>query len=388
MPHTLTSVPLTPLLLPEDPETALTALQHALDEVHRGEHAIAPLTDPAAADGLPRTVPAGTAVVLSTSGSSGVPKRTLLSRNALLASAQASAERLGGAGDWLLCLPPGFVAGFQVISRAVLGGTRVSALAGGHFDPAGFAAAARAMPAGRRYTSLVPTQVQRLLADAESREALGGFDKVLIGGARLDEQTGARLRAVTDAVITYGMTETCGGCVYDGRPLDGVRVRIVDDIVHLGGEVVADGYLDAAEQPFYLEGETRWYRTADRGRWSRGLLEPLGRIDDLINTGGVKVSAVAVEQALTGVAGVQAAVVLGLPDREWGEAVGAYVVSQPGFSPPEAAVLREAVRRLLGRAAAPKRLLVGGELPLLPNSKIDRRRVRELLAGNGIGAEL
>ncbi|WP_083913392.1 AMP-binding protein [Nocardia concava] len=386
MPHTSTSIPLTPLLVPEDPDTAVAALQHAIDAVHRGGHAIAPITDPGAAAALPPTVPAGTAVVLSTSGSSGVPKRTLLSRNALLASAQASAERLGGAGDWLLCLPPGFVAGFQVISRAVLGGTRVSGLAGGRFDPAGFAAAARAMPAGRRYTSLVPTQVQRLLAEPESREALAGFDKVLIGGARLDEETGARLRAVTDAVITYGMTETCGGCVYDGRPLRGVQVRLIDDIIHLGGDVVADGYLGAAEQPFYREADTRWYRTADRGRWADGLLVPTGRIDDLINTGGVKVSAVAVEQALTEVAGVQAAVVMGLPDREWGEAIGAYVVAPHGM--PEVAVLREAVRARLGRAAVPKRVLVGSALPLLPNSKIDRRTVRELLAGTGIGAEL
>ncbi|MFE3023495.1 AMP-binding protein [Nocardia tengchongensis] len=376
MPHP--AIPLTPLLLPEDPDAAVDALQRAIELAYTGEQAIAPVTDSAQAQQLPPTVPATTAVLLSTSGSSGVPKRTLLSRNALLASAQASAERLGGAGDWLLCLPAGFVAGFQVISRAALGGTRVTTLPGGHFDPAAFAAAARRMPAGRRYASLVPTQVTRLLADAESRSALGCFDKILIGGARLDDETGRRLRELTDAVVTYGMTETCGGCVYDGVPLRGVEARIVDGLIHLGGDVVADGYLgDAGEQPFYREGDTRWYRTSDRGHWSQELLVPTGRVDDLINTGGVKVSAVAIEQALTGIPGIESAVVMGVPDREWGELVGAYIVTRRAISDLEP--LRDSVRRRLGRAAVPKRFVLGTELPLLPNSKIDRRAVHQRL---------
>ncbi|APA99455.1 o-succinylbenzoate--CoA ligase [Nocardia seriolae] len=380
MTNTMPSIPLTPLLVPEDPELAVTALQRAVEAAHRGDRAVAPITDPAQARSLPETVAAGTAALLSTSGSSGVPKRTLLSRSALLASARATSERLGGPGDWLLCLPAGFVAGFQVISRAVLGGTRVSALREGRFDPAGFAAAARALPAGRRYTSLVPTQIARLLADAESRDALAGFDRVLIGGARLDEATDRRLRAVTAAVITYGMTETCGGCVYDGVPLRGVRVRIVDELIHIGGDVVADGYLDPpADQPFYTEDGTRWYRTADRGLLSADVLVPTGRIDDLINTGGVKVSAIAIEQALSEFSDIQAAVVMGVPDPEWGELVGAYVVPRQGVPMPDPELLRDRVRQRLGRAAVPKRFVLGTEVPLLPNSKIDRRAVHQRL---------
>lgn len=376
MPHPV--IPLTPLPLPEDPDTAVDALQRAIELAYTGDRAIAPVTDSVQAQQLPPTVPATTAVLLSTSGSSGAPKRTLLSRTALLASAQASAERLGGAGDWLLCLPAGFVAGFQVISRAALGGTRVTTLPGGHFDPVAFAAAARRMPTGRRYASLVPTQVTRLLADAESRSALGCFDKILIGGARLDEETGHKLRELTDAVVTYGMTETCGGCVYDGVPLRGVEARIVDGLIHLGGDVVADGYLgDAVEQPFYREGDTRWYRTSDRGHWSQDLLVPTGRVDDLINTGGVKVSAVAIEQALTGIPGIESAVVMGVPDHEWGELVGAYIVTRQAI--PDLEPLRDSVRRRLGRAAVPKRFVLGTELPLLPNSKIDRRAVHQRL---------
>ncbi|MFF0637425.1 AMP-binding protein [Nocardia sp. NPDC004151] len=380
MPHPSDSIPLTPLLVPEDPDAAVDTVRRAIELAYRGGEAIAPITDPVQAQGLPPTVPATTAVVLSTSGSSGVPKRTLLSRIALAASAEASSERLGGAGDWLLCLPAGFVAGFQVISRATLGGTRVTTLPGGHFDPAAFAAAARRLPAGRRYTSLVPTQVTRLLSDAESRTALAVFDKILIGGARLDDETGRVLRELTDAVVTYGMTETCGGCVYDGTPLRGVRVEIIDGIIHLGGSVVADGYLDVAgEQPFYREGGTRWYRTSDRGHWSQELLVPTGRVDDLINTGGVKVSAVAIEQALTGVPWIESAVVMGVPDREWGELVGAYLVTRHSIPDHDLEPLRERVRQRLGRAAVPKRFVLGAELPLLANQKIDRRAVRDRL---------
>ncbi|MBL1076332.1 AMP-binding protein [Nocardia sp. 2] len=378
------TVPLRPLLLPEDAEQAVVLLRQEIERMHRGGAAIAPVTNLEQVRALPETVPESVAVVLSTSGSSGVPKRTMLSRNALAASARASSARLGGAGEWLLCLPAGFIAGFQVVSRAVLGGTRVQALGGGAFHAAGFAAAARRLGAGTRYTSLVPTQVKRLLADAEGRAALALFDKVLIGGAPLDAQSDRRLREITGAVVTYGMTETCGGCVYDGRPLDGVQVRLVDGVIHLGGDVVADGYLGAAladSACFYTDGDRRWYRTADRGHWSDGLLVPTGRVDDLINTGGMKVSALAIEAAVAEFDGVDTAVILGLPDPEWAAAVGAYIVVRQGFPPPDPEALRAHVRERLGRAAAPKRIVFGETLPLLPNSKIDRRAVREFLSG-------
>ncbi|NNH69622.1 AMP-binding protein [Nocardia uniformis] len=378
----MSTIPLQPLVLPTDPGAAVALLQREISRVYAGGAAIAPIADAAQAQDLPATVPASTAVVLCTSGSSGVPKRTMLSRTALLASARASAARLGGDGDWLLCLPMGFVAGFQVVSRAVLGGRQVTALAGSHFDTGEFAASAHRMRPGRRYTALVPTQVRRLLADAESRTALAGFDAVLVGGAPMDPETARRLRDSTDVVLTYGMTETCGGCVYDGVPLDGVRIRIVDGVIHIGGDIVAGGYLGADEAEaarFYTDDGLSWYRTADRGVWADGRLIPTGRIDDLINTGGVKVSATAVEAALLELDWVDAAVVLGLPDQEWGELVGAYVLARDGISPPDIELLRETIRGRLGRAAVPKRIVIGNDLPLLPNSKIDRRAIRNRL---------
>ncbi|WP_084535186.1 AMP-binding protein [Nocardia yamanashiensis] len=377
-----TRVPLRPVVLPVDAAAAAELLAGEILRALDGGDAIAPVTDSTAAQGLPRVVPANVAVVLSTSGSSGVPKRTMLSGSALRASCAATARRLGGDGDWLLCLPAGFVAGFQVIARAALGGTTVFTLDGGKFDPAGFAAAVERMGAGRRYTSLVPTQVKRLLEDPDGRKALARMDRVLVGGAALDRNLADRLRELTTVVTTYGMTETCGGCVYDGVPLDGVEVRIVDGLIHLGGPSIAEGYLGAAPEEaarFYAADGRRWYSTADRGQFTDGLLTPTGRVDDLINTGGVKVSAVAIEAVLAELDWIDSAVVMGLPDPEWGELVSACVVPRPGGAAVDTAPMRELIRARLGRAAVPKRVVVLDELPLLPNSKIDRLAIRELL---------
>ncbi|UGT38483.1 AMP-binding protein [Nocardia yamanashiensis] len=370
------------MVLPADPAAAADLLAGEVRRALDGGTAIAPVTDSVAARGIPATVPAQVAVVLSTSGSSGAPKRTMLSGAALRASCAATAHRLGGDGDWLLCLPAGFVAGFQVIARAALGGTTVFTLDGGKFDPAGFAAAVERMGTGRRYTSLVPTQVKRLLEDSDGRKALARMDRVLVGGAALDRNLADRLRELTTAVTTYGMTETCGGCVYDGVPLDGVAVRIVDGLIHLGGPSIAEGYLGAAPEEaarFYAADGRRWYATADRGQFTDGLITPTGRVDDLINTGGVKVSAVAIEAVLAELDWIDSAVVLGLPDPEWGELVSACVVPRPGGAAVDAEPLRELIRARLGRAAVPKRVVVLDELPLLPNSKIDRLAIRELL---------
>ncbi|MEU8963884.1 AMP-binding protein [Streptomyces sp. NPDC048491] len=380
----MSAIPLRPIVLPAEPGAAVRLLLPEIERMQRGGDAIAPVSDPAQTAHLPPTVPEGTGVVLSTSGSTGPPKRTALPRTALLASAHATLARLGGPGEWLLCLPLGFVAGFQVLSRAGVGGTAVTTLAGGRFDAAAFVAAARRMGSGRRYTALVPTQVRRLLADAEARAELARFDAVLVGGAPLDRATADRLREVTRHLSTYGMTETGGGCVYDGVPLDGVQVRLVDDIVHIGGPTVAGTYLGAAEAEqsrFSVDAAgVRWFRTADRARWDAGRLVPLGRTDDLINTGGVKVSAGAVEEVLLGLDWVDSAVVMGLPDPEWGELVSAHVVPRAGMRALGSGAVRESVGRLLGRAAMPKRVVFGEDLPLLPNSKIDRSAIRTRLS--------
>jgi len=337
-----------------------------------------------------------TALVLATSGSSGPAKHVLLPSSALLASASATHDRLGGPGRWLLALPARHVAGLQVLVRSLVTGTPPTVLdLDGGFDPAAFAAAAAGTgrPAGsdRRYTSLVPTQLGRLLdAGGAPLAALAGFDAVLVGGATTpaplrERAQGAGVRLVT----TYGMSETAGGCVYDGMPLDGVRAAVEPGgRVLLAGPVLARGHrgaggLDAAA--FTVDGEgRRWLRTDDEGRLDGDLLTVTGRLDDVIVTGGLKVSPGAVQAALLDLPGVMEAVVVGVDDPEWGSRVVAAVVPRAGTPPDDLPTLdrvRRAVAARLGAHAAPRQLLLLAEIPLRGPGKPDLAAVRAIAAG-------
>jgi o-succinylbenzoate---CoA ligase len=338
-------------VLPSGPPTVVEAARRAL----RPE---APLED-------------GADLVVVTSGSTGDSRAVLLSSAALRASATATHARLGGPGTWLLALPVSAIAGLQVLCRSVLAGTRAEVLA--KDEP--LAAAVRRMPAGRRYTALVPTQLRRFLD--EEPDALRSFDAVLVGGAATDAALRDRARAEGVAVVpTYGMTETAGGCVYDGRPLDGVRVRVTDG-VELAGPTLALGYrLDPASTEAAFAGG--WFRTRDAGAIdANGRLTVTGRLDDVVITGGVNVAPAAVEAALREHPDVADAVVFGRPDDTWGQRVVAAVVPVPGAGP-ELSVLREWVADRLGRPAAPRQLHVLDSLPLLHTGKPDRRAVAAL----------
>lgn len=320
------------------------------------------------------------AVLVATSGSTGQPKGVLLSADALRASANATHRRLGGPGRWLLATPAQYVGGLQVLVRSLLSGTEpgVVDLSDG-FRPAAFAAAAQDVlaAAGPRYTALVPTQLHRLLdAGGSALEAARGFDTIVIGGAAVPADLRARAadEGVT-AVRAYGMTETCGGCVYDGLPLDGVQVRLAESRIEITGDVLALGYRDGAPLP----GDDGWYRTDDLGQLNDGRLQVLGRADDVINTGGVKVAAGAVEQALRTHPGVRTACAVGLPDPEWGDVVAALVVPTDPAHPPSTADLAAVVRDAQGRAAVPKRVHFVDEVPLRGPGKVDRAAVRRLL---------
>jgi O-succinylbenzoic acid--CoA ligase len=343
----------------------------------------APLPDP----------PPGTAAVLATSGSSGEPKLVALPAAALRASALATRARLGGSARWLLALPAEHVAGLQVIVRALLAGAApvVQDLRGG-FRPDGFAAAADRVGPGPRCTSLVPTQLLRLLDDGgPALAALRGFSAVLVGGAALDPPLRARSQdAGIRLVATYGMTETSGGCVYDGVPLDGVRIGLVDGQgladcaqdpgatgrIVVAGATLASGYLGdpAATAAAFAGGR---FRTGDLGRWTAdGRLEVLGRADDVIVTGGENVAPAAVERILAAQQGVRAACVVGVPDVEWGQVVVAAVVRDVPAADDRR--LRDAVRESLGRAAVPRRLLDLPALPLRGIGKPDRAVITQM----------
>ncbi|GAA1357252.1 o-succinylbenzoate--CoA ligase [Arthrobacter rhombi] len=326
--------------------------------------------------------PGGSAAVVRTSGSTGTPKRTVLPIDSLAASSMATAEYLGAEGQWLLALPVHYVAGLAVLTRSLYAGTRPWAMdLEARFTPEAFTAAAAELTDRVRITSLVPTQLARLLDDPEPETvaALRRFNAILLGGGSTSEPLRAAARSHGLRVIrTYGMSETCGGCVYDGEPLPGVQISSTGGRIRLGGDVVAGGYLgnpELTDAHFTLDSDgTRWFTTDDLGSYRDGTLRVEGRIDDVINTGGVKVSAGAVATALEAVPGVRSALVVGVPDPEWGASVGALVTGQ---ATPDS--LRDAVRSELGRAAVPHRLLMVSELPTLPGGKPDRQRAISLL---------
>ncbi|HEX2177257.1 MAG TPA: AMP-binding protein [Nocardioidaceae bacterium] len=308
-------------------------------------------------------------LVVRTSGSTGTPKDVVLGRDAMLASARATLDRLGGPGRWLLALPAHHVAGLQVLVRSLVGGTTPVLLD----EYADLDAAVAAIPDGPRYVSLVPTQLQRLLD--ERAGALRAFDAVLLGGAPaapalLDRARRAGIRVVT----TYGMSETCGGCVYDGRPLDGVEVTVDHDgRVLIGGAVLFDGYAGRPE----LTAQTLVggvLRTPDLGAFDAdGRLRVTGRVDDVVVSGGVNVGLAAVEQRVREQPQVKDAAVVGADDAEWGTRVVAYVVADAGLT---LDMLRDFVADTLPRTWAPRELVVVPDLPLLDNGKVDRRALR------------
>jgi O-succinylbenzoic acid--CoA ligase len=309
-------------------------------------------------------------LVIATSGSTGTPKRVLLSRAALRASAEATHARLGGPGQWVLNLPPTYVAGVQVLYRSVVAGTDPVILDKDAFE--------LPEPTGRTYLSLVSTQLVRMLIETETYYVgdLARYDAVLIGGGPLDPGVRARAEALGLRIVqTYGMSETCGGCVYDGVPLDGVEVRIEEDgAVLLRGPMLFDGYQDEPERTAaaYRDG---WLVTHDLGhRASDGRLRIDGRADDVIISGGVKVPAQAVEAMLTRDTAVLEAIVVGVPDPEWGERVVAVV--EP-FDPLTLDGLRDQVEP---RSWAPRQLVLLKELPRLPNGKPDRVAIKKLAA--------
>ncbi|WP_136708147.1 AMP-binding protein [Agromyces sp. H66] len=335
----------------------------------------------------------GVALVVETSGSTDAPKRVLLSAAALRASAAATAAALDGPGQWLLALPAHYIAGAQVLVRSIVAGTEPVLVGGEHFDPAAFAAASARLDRRRpRYTSLVPVQLGRLVDAAESdrriAEALRSFDRILLGGQAAPpslivaaDVLGARVTR------TYGSSETSGGCVYDGRPLDGVGARIVDGLVELTGPMLADGYLGDPERTaaaFVADADgTRWYRTGDLGRIEHdGTLRILGRADDVIISGGVKVALGEVERAIRARPGFADAVVVRVTDPEWGErpAVVATGTEAAATSDALATLARATDAAGLPPAARPVRLEFVDRMPLLASGKPDRRAIAAMLS--------
>ncbi len=308
-------------------------------------------------------------LLIRTSGSTGTPKGVVIPRSAVLASVEASARRLGESGRWLLALPPSYVAGVQVIVRSLVAGHEPIVV-----DDLDVARAVASDDSGAPgFVSLVPTQLHRIMDDPAQLAALARCRTVLVGGGALDrdlrrraEEHGVRI------VSTYGSSETAGGCVYDGVPLDGVAVAVaVDGRVRIAGPTLfshydADPGLSAAT---VVDG---WFLTSDVGRLDEdGRLEVLGRIDDVVISGGVKIPVAAVAERLRQHRQVDRAEVFGVTDAEWGQRLVAVVVGTA-----EEADLRDWISLVHPRSWAPRQVVRVDDLPLLPNGKVDRLALR------------
>lgn len=418
---------------PADPHAMLGAFEQLLSGYALGEFAAG--AEHAEAD-------SSIALVVGTSGSTGTPKRTALTARALAASAAATERFFGSNSDaasqWLLALPAHYIAGAQVLARSVLAGTAPviahSVTEPVHFSPEVFLQAVERMSSARRFISLVPTQLHKLLESADANpslgaeihEELGSFAGILLGGAPASADLLAASTALgLNTVTTYGSAETAGGCVYSGSVLPGVRVELVPEEgmpavpdtggkpaqvgrIWISGEHLASGYIgDAArtaEHFFTAANGTRWYRTDDYGLLSpvtapdsnencnEQRLQVLGRSDDVLISGGVKISARAVAAVLEEHPAVREACVVGLPDARWGTAIAAAVTLVPSADAAAAptenrlalneelcALLRAHCAEKLGAPAAPKQLSILPDFPLTSTGKPDRAEIYSIL---------
>ena len=332
--------------------------------------AVLPYADQAPPD-LPADVPKRVALVVETSGSTGRPKRVVLSSAALLASAAASESALGGPGQWLLALPAHYIAGLNVLVRSLTAQLDPVIMSPEGFTAAGFAEASARLEHPRRLVSLVPAQLARLLDEPPGVEALRPYAHVLVGGQSTPRGLlDAALEAGIRVTRTYGSSETSGGCVYDGAPIGDTEMALVDGRVELAGSVLAEGYLGDDERTsaaFVERDGRRWYRTDDAGEVIDGVLRVTGRVDDVIVSGGVKVSLGAVEDVVRSLPGLGGVIVVSAPHPQWGQVP--VVVSEV---PADADAVRAAVIARLGREAAPARIALVSRMPLLSTGKPDR----------------
>jgi len=376
--------------------SAAEPLLAALEQVFNGR-ASALLPTPAGADRratlaalrVGEAIDDDIALVVTTSGTTGAPKGALLTAAALRASATATHDRLGGPGRWLLALPAYHIAGVQVLVRSLLADTvPVELDVSNGFDISELPSAVKELGSGRRYTALVAAQLAKALTEPAATAALAELDAVLIGGGPAPQPIlDAAASAGITVVRTYGMSETAGGCVYDGVPLHGVRLRVdADGRIVIGGPTLANGYRNPPDpDPF---AEPGWFRTDDIGAIDdSGVLSVLGRADEAISTGGLTVLPQPVEAALRTHPAVADCAVFGLADERLGQRVAAAIVVADGYAPPSLETLRAHVVQNLDRTAAPRELHIVDALPMRSIGKVDRqalaRQVRKTVALEG-----
>ena len=339
-------------VLPIDQRLPLTSKKMLLDTMAPSEIIDASFTASPLPNGRP--MQDGDALVIASSGSTGSPKGIIHTHSSLLAGAQASASRLQlSANDhWLVCIPVSHVGGFSVIARAL----HTSAALTLHpaFDAA---AVEQAQKDGVTHTSLVATALSRIDTSL--------FRTILLGGSSAPDNL------PNNIITTYGMTETGGGVVYNGQPLDNVEIKIVDAEIFLRCPMLMRAYRD--DQTISEEGG--WYATGDIGEIdNNGKLSVHGRRSDMIITGGENVWPSVVENSLASHPIVNQVVVRGMPDTTWGQRVVAYVVLNDSSQTSEVKLLsdlREHVKQTLPAFCAPQQIIVLAEIPRTSLGKVD-----------------
>ena len=353
---------------------------------------VAPGTD---TSWVPTEVDDDTAVLIETSGSSSAPKRLALSAAALMANARASLGRLGGPGTWILALPVHFIGGLQVLIRSLEADTEPLVLTRESFNTAALIDSLAVRPADERlYMSVVPVQLGRIVEHVQHDPAalaiVCRLSAILVGGQRTSPSLLERARALgLPVVTTYGATETAGGCVYDGLPLNDVRIHVrPDGRIEVGGHILATEFIGdpvLTEQRFSEADGVRWYLTDDLGEFREGTLTVQGRSDRVLISGGIKVNLELVEEVTEHIRECAYAVAVSIADEEWGERVGLVVELDPDETAADprslAELIKAIVRDELGAAAMPREVRLVQQLPRLSSGKPDRLVCAALFVG-------
>ena len=356
------------VITPRDTSGVIRLLRAAL----AGGEAVCVSADPVSEVSAPDDC----ALVVLTSGSTANPKQVSLSAKALMASARATAEAIGS-GRWVLALPLTYIAGLMVVIRSIESGTELVSYDESTFDAESFATVVNELPEDTWFTSLVPAQLSRFVDHAETNAdgvaALTKFRAILVGGQAIPAGVVDRATALGANVIrTYGSAETAGGVVYDGTPIGDTELRIAEDgVLEIRSSSLATGYLgdDDRTRETFVDG---WYRTSDLAHLDNGRLVIDGRVDDIIVTGGVKVSLADIERVLSRHG--YNAIASWFPDDEWGQVPA--LVSTDEL---DRDVVRAIIEDELGKAARPYRIVRVETVPTLSSGKVDRAAVREIV---------
>ncbi len=318
-------------------------------------------------------------LLVCTSGSTGNPKAVEISAAALLSATKLVNAKFENPASWLLAINPAFIGGAMVIARAITQDQKweYGLDENGKFSPEIFAGIAQTFIAqnGRVRTSLVAAQLSALIAQ-DHINLLKKFDAILVGGGQMSPEVYKNLKdAGVNLIRTYGMTETCGGVVWDGKALDNVNIRIENPANGGAGRISINspsnatcyhGNSEGIKQLNEITFNNHWIMTQDIGTYENTTLKVIGRSDDIVISGGVNVSVHAIENVLRDQPGVEDAVVFAMPDETWGTIVAAVIVGNADLL-----VLQDAVEKELGSPAKPRIIKFTHELPLLPNGKID-----------------